>query len=124
MSSPSTISLTPSLIHPSAEVSPLACIGEGSRKPRVPPGAEQVLHQYTLCLAARDAVIPRLAAEGIGYGIHYPTPIHQQPAYSRLGYRDHLPQAEAACREVLLVPVHPALSQADLETIVAALSQA
>jgi perosamine synthetase len=91
--------------------------------PKVREGAEHVYHQYTLRLENRDAAVTRLAAAGIGYGIHYPTPIHQQPLYCQLGYQDQLPNAEAACREVLSLPVHPALSRADLDHIVETISQ-
>ncbi len=51
--------------------------------------------------------------------VYYPIPVHQQTFYRKLGYGDvHLPETERASREVLSLPVHPALSEADLETIV------
>jgi perosamine synthetase len=94
----------------------------GLQTPTVRDGVEHVFHQYTARLMNRDEVLPKLEAKGIGYGIHYPTPIHQQPVYCQLGYRDHLPHAEAACEQVLSLPVHPALSRADLDAIVEAVS--
>jgi perosamine synthetase len=94
----------------------------GLQTPMVRAGAEHVFHQYTVCLEKRDEVLPELIAKGIGFGIHYPTPIHQQPLYCELGYRDHLPHAEAACEQVLSLPVHPTLSTAELDLIVEAVS--
>ena len=46
------------------------------------PNATHVFHQYVIRLAARDALRDRLRASGIGTGIHYPVPVHRQPAYS------------------------------------------
>jgi dTDP-4-amino-4,6-dideoxygalactose transaminase len=94
----------------------------GLQTPAVREGAEHVFHQYTVRLENRDEVLPKLTEKGIGFGIHYPTPIHQQPLYCELGYRDHLPQAEAACQQVLSLPVHPSLSTAELDAVVAAIS--
>ena len=83
------------------------------------PGCRHVYHQYTIRVAdGRDALAEHLRDRGIATGIYYPLPIHKQVAYQRLGYRDHLPVAERASREVLSLPVHPALSQKDLDHIV------
>lgn len=88
--------------------------------PHVRPGYTHVYHQYTVRIpdGRRDAVAATLRERGVGTGVHYPTPVHQQPIYLERGYRDSLPEAERAAREVLCLPVHPALSDADLETIV------
>ncbi len=64
-----------------------------------------------------------LTDEGIGTGIYYPMPVHQQPYYAELGYRDELAEAEQASREVLSLPVHPSLSGAELEQIITALNR-
>ena len=87
--------------------------------PAVRPEATHVFHQYTVRLKGldRDAAVGRLAQAGIGAGIYYPIPIHQQPVYRNRGYTDHLPCTEAASREVLSLPVHPALTAAELERI-------
>jgi perosamine synthetase len=88
-------------------------------KPVVRPGYRHVYHQYTVrVLSNRDTVARTLAECGIGTAVHYPCPIHLQPAYAEWSRAVSLPQAEAAAREVLSLPVHPALSAADLETIV------
>jgi perosamine synthetase len=88
------------------------------------PGATHVFHQYTVRLKGcdRDAAVGALHEAGIGAGVYYPVPIHQQPLYQDLGYHDRLPVTEAACAEVLSLPVHPSLCPADLDRIAAAVS--
>jgi dTDP-4-amino-4,6-dideoxygalactose transaminase len=67
----------------------------------------------------RSELAAYLRENGVGTGIYYPVPIHQQTYYiNELGYDQTLPEAERATEEVLSLPVHPALEQADLETIV------
>lgn len=92
------------------------------RLPRARPNATHVYHQYTLRLVDRDrdAAAAALAAAGVGTGIYYPLPIHQQPLYRDLGYDACLPHSEAAAGAVLSLPMHPGLSQADLDRICAA----
>jgi dTDP-4-amino-4,6-dideoxygalactose transaminase len=93
----------------------------GVISPRAPDGSEHVFHQYTVRVphGLRDALAACLQEQGVGTGVFYPVPIHQQTYYvDQLGYRLSLPQAELAAAEVLSLPVHPGLSQADLETIV------
>jgi perosamine synthetase len=88
--------------------------------PSVRDGSTHVFHQYTIRIHKRDAAVLRLTQRGIGVGVFYPTPIYRQPLYRQLGYDDHLPNAEATCREVLSLPVHPSLSKNDLDAIVEA----
>ena len=91
--------------------------------PSVRSGYRHVFHQYTVRVPeARDAALAHLKAAGVGAGVHYPIPAHWQPLYLDLGYRDSLPVAERASREVLSLPVHPALTEGDLETIVGAVA--
>jgi dTDP-4-amino-4,6-dideoxygalactose transaminase len=91
----------------------------------VPEERRHVFHQYTVRVpdGRRDALAQHLKAHGIGFGIYYPVPIHQQAYYTEvLGYAVSLPEAERASEEVLSLPVHPALSEEDLATIVAAVN--
>lgn len=90
---------------------------DGITPPYVAPYAKHVFHQYTVRVEDRAEVIRRLEAAEIGYGIHYPKPVHRQELYLKLGYEESLPRAEEASREVLSLPVHPALSDAELERI-------
>jgi len=91
--------------------------------PVVKKGCVHVFHQYTIRIKGdRDKAAEWLRARGIGVSIYYPLPVHQQPVYRDLGYKDVLPEAERASREVLSLPVHPALSPEDLEAIVEAVA--
>lgn len=97
----------------------------GVSLPCEPEGCEHVYHQYTVRVpdGKRDALREYLKEHGVGSEVYYPVPIHQQKLYTQeLGYDIHLPETEKAAAEVLSLPVHPSLSQADLETIVAAVN--
>ncbi len=86
--------------------------------PKVAPGFKHVYHQYTIRVKGnRDAALAQLHANGIGAGIYYPVPLHKQKIYLDLGYRDDLPQAEKAAAETISLPVHPALTDEELEKI-------
>lgn len=89
--------------------------------PAVAEGAEHVYHQYTIRVHDRDDVQRRLTAAGIGTGVYYPIPNHRLPSFAR---SLDLVETERAAREVLSLPVHPSLSDADLETIVTAVNEA
>ena len=91
---------------------------KGIVTPKIRDGSEHVFHQYTIRISNRGQAVQRLREQEIGFGIHYPKPIYQQPLYQKLGYSDYLPKAEEACREVLSLPVHPSLSKADLDKII------
>jgi perosamine synthetase len=91
----------------------------GVVRPAVPEGRRHVFHQYTVRVDGerRDGVLEGLKERGIGSGVYYPVPMHQQSFYRKMGYDMTLPETERAAREVLSLPVHPGLSPADLETI-------
>jgi perosamine synthetase len=95
---------------------------EGLTMPRERPGYRHVYHQYTVRVARdRDRFQERLRGAGIGTAVHYPIPVHRQPLYLKMGYGEaSLPVAEKAAAQVLSLPVHPALSDTDLDRIVAA----
>lgn len=98
---------------------------QGVKTPTVPQGYEHVYHQYTIRVSGgrRDALIEHLKQHEIGCGVYYPVPVHKQSYYTeQLGYDQTLPEAERAAAEVVSLPVHPALSPADLETIVDAVN--
>ena len=88
--------------------------------PTVAPGATHVFHQYTLRHDDRDRLAQHLWERGIDTAVHYPRPVHRMPAYAAGPWPDtDLPQTERACREVLSLPVHPGLTDGDLDRIVA-----
>jgi perosamine synthetase len=92
--------------------------------PQVPADFHHVFHQYTIRVPGdRDALAEGLRQWGVGTSIYYPLPIHQQTFYRHMGYDGHFPIAEQMSREVLSLPVHPALTKEDLDTIVQAVNE-
>lgn len=84
-------------------------------------------HQYTVRVQNgldRDAAVAKLTAAGIGTGVFYPVPAHQQKHIREMGFGDvTLPVTEQLAKEVFSLPVHPALSPSDLEEIVHEVNQ-
>jgi len=75
------------------------------------PGCRHVYHVYAVRLRNRDATRQQLEARGIQTGVHYPIPVHLQPAYSDLGYQaGEFPVAERIAREVLSLPIFPEMT--------------
>lgn len=90
--------------------------------PTVREGYEHVWHQYTIRVDGgrdRDAAVQQLADNGVGSGIFYPVPAHQHDYMRKIVGDLTFPVSEKAAAEVISLPVHPLLSQADLEKIVA-----
>lgn len=82
------------------------------------PDRRHVYHIYAVRVANRDAVHEALHAQGIHSGIHYPIPVHLQPAYADLGYRaGDFPHSERAAQEVLSLPLYPELTHEQIETV-------
>jgi len=74
------------------------------------PGNRHVYHLYVIRTPRRDEVLNHLRANGVGAGVHYPIPLHRQPAYRR-DYPDlHLPITEKVAAEVLSLPLYPELT--------------
>ena len=89
--------------------------------PKVKPGYKHVWHQYTIRVDGgrnRDAAIATLNQAGIGTGVFYPVPVHQQEYIKAIIGECSLPVSERMAKEVISLPVHPQVSQSDLETIV------
>jgi dTDP-4-amino-4,6-dideoxygalactose transaminase len=91
---------------------------------KVVPGAFHTYHQYTVRICGertRDEVLADLAAQQIFAGVHYPSPVHLQEAAKPWGYGPgDFPNAERLAREVLCLPVHPFLSDSDIDRVSAA----
>jgi dTDP-4-amino-4,6-dideoxygalactose transaminase len=97
----------------------------GLRTPPPSPSGEHVYHVYAVRLAARTQVARALADQGISTGIHYPLPVHLQPAWAELGYRrGSFPAAEAFADETLSLPIYPELTPAQVNRVCDALSKA
>jgi UDP-2-acetamido-2-deoxy-ribo-hexuluronate aminotransferase len=93
--------------------------------PRVLPGNTHVYAQYTIRVRERDAFGERLKAAGIPTAVYYPKCLHEQPVFAGLGYSwGDFPESEKASREVISLPMHPFLSEADQDCVVAAVAKA
>lgn len=92
------------------------------RVPAEPADREHVYHQFAIRCARRDELRQFLRQHGIASEVYYPIPLHLQPAFSHLGYRaGQFPQAEAAAREVLCLPIYPELGEDQQELVAAAI---
>lgn len=94
----------------------------GVLPPRVEPGARHVYQRYVVRVPGngrpdRDAFAKALAVRGVDAAVPVPTPVHRMPAYRSGAY---LPRTEQAAAETLALPVHPLLTERDLDRIVAA----
>ncbi len=93
--------------------------------PSEPPDVESVYHLFVVRSPRRDALRSALLANEIQCGIHYPVPLHLQPACRSLGYRaGDFPESERVADAVLSLPMHPHLTQTELERIASVVTQA
>ncbi|MGO2634142.1 MAG: DegT/DnrJ/EryC1/StrS family aminotransferase [Galactobacter sp.] len=93
--------------------------------PPVAAGAEHVYHQYTIRVVDtdRDRFMAALKDEwNVGSGVYYPIPNHRLPSLAEFAPGLELPVTEQAAAQVVSIPVHPSLSQADLERVVEAVN--
>ncbi len=87
-------------------------------------GARHVYHIYAVRTGERDRVRSELYAGGVQAGIHYPIPVHLQPAYESLGYRrGDFPVSEHAADEVLSLPLYPELTSRAIERVARAVTR-
>jgi dTDP-4-amino-4,6-dideoxygalactose transaminase len=98
--------------------------GSSVTTPFVAPEVRHVYHLYVIRTQNRDGILSHLKSKGIGAGIHYPVPLHQQPVYRRLGYGDiSLPMTERAAAEVLSLPMYPELRPEQVEYVIEAVEE-
>jgi len=91
------------------------------RMPKARPGCRHVYHVYVVRADDRDRLRDVLGRQGIQTGIHYPIPIHLQPAHADLGYHaGDFPVAEQIAREVLSLPIFPEMTRDQVQTVAAA----
>ena len=95
----------------------------GVETPTEMPWARHVYHVYTLRSDDRDGLQAALQADGIQTGIHYPVPVHLQPAYADLGYASGVfPHSEKAAAEVLSLPLYPEITDDQVQRVSQALT--
>jgi dTDP-4-amino-4,6-dideoxygalactose transaminase len=94
--------------------------------PRVDPGSCPVWHLYVVKVPERDRVLKSLHAEGIGAGIHYPSPIHHLPWWRDLGLEANgsCPVAERAAERILSLPLYPGITATQQERVAQVLKDA
>ncbi|MBB6401740.1 perosamine synthetase [Methanococcus maripaludis] len=97
---------------------------DGLSIPYVDKRVRHVFHQYVLRVEddfsrSRDEFSKYLNENGVGTGIHYPIPVHNQPIYQKLGYnKDECPNSIEASKKVLSLPVHPSVSPENISYII------
>ena len=97
---------------------------ESVRVPKERPGCRHVYHVYVVRSDDRDGLRDALTQAGIQTGIHYPIPVHLQPAHADLGHgAGDFPVAETVAREVLSLPIFPEMTREQVATVAAAVSK-
>lgn len=96
--------------------------GTGLTLPRPRPGAEHVYHLYVTRTADRDQIRDRLKGYHVYAGVHYPMPIHQQPAY-RNRFPTTLPRTEKHAGDILSLPMYPELMRLDQDIVIRAVRE-
>jgi dTDP-4-amino-4,6-dideoxygalactose transaminase len=97
----------------------------GVATPYVMPDVEHVYHLYVVQVPHRDQIQAALKAAGVETGIHYPVPLHQQPAYARLGYQEgDFPISASSAPRLLSLPMFPELTTEQIHFVVDALKDA
>lgn len=96
----------------------------GVQRPSPGKGHDHVWHVYAVRVEERDRVRSALGEAGVATGIHYPIPVHLQPAYSDLGYGvGDFPVSEAVAAETLSLPLFPELTRAQIEQVCRSLAE-
>lgn len=86
--------------------------------PVIRDNARHVYHLYVIRVNNRDELRKKFAKKGISTGIHYPIPLHLQPAYGYLGYKKgDFPISEKVCKEIISLPMWPELNKKQIEYI-------
>jgi len=89
--------------------------------PLIMPNVKHVFHQYTIRVSAskRDDLKKYLLDNEVDCAVFYPKPLHLYPHFASFGYKQgDFPVAERASKEVLSLPVHPALSESDIQSVI------
>jgi dTDP-4-amino-4,6-dideoxygalactose transaminase len=88
------------------------------RLPAEMPDRQSAYHLFVITVEQRDKVLDALKMEGIQAGVHYPVPLHLQPAYRYLGLKAGMfPQSEKAARSVLSLPLYPEITEGQVDRV-------
>jgi len=88
------------------------------------PQAHHIYHQYAIRAHRRDDVREFLTQRNIGTEVYYPIPLHLQPVFTYLGYREgDLPEAERAAKEILALPMFPELTESEQQWVVESIAE-
>jgi len=94
---------------------------DGVRTPMIDPANESIYNQYTLRAERRDDLQAFLRERGIGNAVYYPLPLHLQPCFAYLGYREgDFPESERAAKEAISLPVFPELTDSQRDEVITA----
>ena len=92
--------------------------------PCEPGYAKHVYHQYVIRSSERDRLLAFLKMRSIAGAIHYPMPVHLQPAFQDLGYeRGQFPETERAAAQILSLPLYPEMTDAQVRAVCDAISE-
>ncbi|MCZ6672876.1 MAG: DegT/DnrJ/EryC1/StrS family aminotransferase [Verrucomicrobia bacterium] len=93
---------------------------EDLRLPPVVADAASVYHQFSICHPQRDALVKHLTDHDVATGLFYPRPLHIQPVYESLDYKEgDFPVVEQTCREIINLPIYPELSDEQVDYVIA-----
>ena len=98
---------------------------DGVFLPHVTQNVRHVYHLFVIQVENRDATLKYLNENAIGAGIHYPIPLHKQPAYAKLGYnKQSLPHTETAADKIVSLPMFPEITDQQIDRVVQTLKEA
>jgi hypothetical protein len=89
----------------------------GITLPSESPGVKHAFHLFVIRVLKRDELLRRLSAAGISAAIHYPQPVHLQPAFNVYNPMNPLLVTEKVCQEILSLPMYPELTLEEIELI-------
>jgi dTDP-4-amino-4,6-dideoxygalactose transaminase len=98
---------------------------ESVEVPQIPDGMRSAWAQYSILSDRREEIQAKLKEAGIPTAVYYPIPLHMQTAYGYLGYSEgDMPVSEAAAKRIFSLPMHPYLTDEEIEKVASAIKEA